>query len=225
MKRIYLLILLGVFVSGCSSTSDKNSSSFFSSSAKLLTNLISTPVVTKAQANKLPYASIYASFGGGAYGVMVLGFYQEPVRKWHSADHYALAFNGDQIQKIYTPKGVQVEAKAVKFYAGEPFKDVSAERSMPVIYKVNFPEQNRYGLLAEGELRIAGEEVRTLWGEPARLQRLEETLSIKVLNKSWVNIYWRDPRTGFIWESEQYWGAGPNVKFQVLKPWMEVFYP
>ena len=95
---------------------------------------------------------------------------------------------------------------------------------MPIV--LDFLTLNRFAV--KGILSIQGVTIenRVVLGESVALLRIEEQVTIPAMDFTYTNLYWKDTKTSFIWESVQKWGPNvPEIHYKVVKPWKTVQYP
>jgi len=155
------------------------------------------PKVTLAQAAAIPYASIGVQIDGGAQGILILATDNGGEQLWTSSSRIAIITRQGRITKT---AGLPYNLGASYSPSGE-----EAQRQPGLARLVDFPNLGLYGVSVFCEEQKIGVETITLLNTPIQAMRSEEHCHSDKVKLSWrfTNRFWRDPKSGFVWRSEQ----------------------
>jgi hypothetical protein len=176
------------------------------------------PQITREQVERLPYASMRARFGRGPASLLVLGRYAGDELHWISADRSVIATRAGRVVRTV---GFPRDLKATQGIGEDPLARGlhRLEGRTESLRLVDLEPGDLYQVPVRSVFRIADEtEIETLGRTRRTLHVIEEGEAAQ-LGWAFVNHYWAEPGTGFVWESVQSTAPGqPAVHIEVLKP-------
>ena len=226
---IWVLFYLITF-SGCSS--NRESQGYLDTYKTAIEMVWSDKEFSQEEASDLDYASILLSVDGENPVLMPLGYLKGQkgeagrVQQWFSKDLVSLSTKNGRIIQTYNTSEEISNIKRVDFYTDVTLKTIQPRQSFDLTAEIDYLTQKRFGVKAQLTVSAKQLEERILWGQPFSLLRIEEKVVIPALDYEYTNLYWKDPKTDFIWESVQKWS--PNAyefHYQVVKPWITVNLP
>jgi hypothetical protein len=174
--------------------------------------------IQRAQIDKLPYASIRAKIGRSGRVIMVLGRYDGPDLHWISADLVALVTRGGRLVKS---AGLPENIKNTQFIDDDPVESGLNRLTESVLLRrtIDMEFENNYGMVVVSRIEPAGQESITILDRNYSTSVYREHNIVEALNWEFVNYFWIDPATGFVWKSRQHLTPSlPPVEIEILKP-------
>jgi len=174
--------------------------------------------LTRTQIAEMPYATMRAKFAKNSGALLVLGRYDGEDLHWISANRAVLVSrHGRLVKTVGLPKnllatqaiGTDPVAAGLQRISGE----VSAIRLIDIGPDNHFqvPIHSTYQRVQEETIDILELEFRTL--------HVQERSVARTLKWEFVNDFWADRHTGFIWRSIQHVAPDlPPIEMEVLKP-------
>jgi hypothetical protein len=178
----------------------------------------SGPPITREQVERLPYASLRARFGRGPSSLLVLGRYAGEELHWISADRSVIATRAGRVVRTV---GFPQDLKATRGVGEDPLARGLHRLGDRAEYVrlVDLEPGDRFQVPVRSVLRVEGESEIEALGQTRRALHVVEEGEAPQLGWRFVNHYWADPGTGFVWESVQSTAPGqPPVRIEVLKP-------
>ncbi len=221
----WLWIVAGLLVlSGCSTNREQESP--FAAFYSAYQALSAKQNLSQSEAEKLPYAVMQVSLNKNHNVLMPLGHMSGNELKWYSQDRFGFTTNSGRVTQVYNVQSELSSIKADALWKRFELQGFALNQRVKLPITLDFLSLNRFAV--KGTLTIEGVsfEERVLWGLPVKLLRIEEQIQIPSMDYSYTNVYWKDTKTNFIWESIQKWGPNvPEIHYQVVKPWRQVAYP
>jgi Group 4 capsule polysaccharide lipoprotein gfcB, YjbF len=174
--------------------------------------------LTRADVERIPYASIAARLGDGGEALLILGRYDNGELDWISARHEVIVTRRGRVVKTY---GLPQDVKATIFLTpdpvGQPSPVLAAAR--PCERTLDFQPRHQDGVLVRSRFTKIGDEEIEILGEHKATELWEEQGGAAQLGWEFANRYWIDPRTGYVWKSRQ-WTAPlmPPLDIEVYRP-------
>jgi hypothetical protein len=164
--------------------------------------------MTRADIEKIPYASIAVRMGDGAQALLILGRYDGDDLHWISADREVIVTRHGRVVKTY---GLPQDLKNTSFLTrdplGAPNTDYAA--SAEFLRAIDLEPAHQDGVLVRSRFTAIGSEEIDILGDPLATTVLREESAAPDLAWQFVNQYWIDPRSGYVWKSRQY--AAPQL--------------
>jgi hypothetical protein len=174
------------------------------------------PPVTRAQADASPFASILVRVAGGRTAYVVLHSATAERQTWLGADRAVLVTQrGRLVATVGLPGGQLVDTwfGPPDPLAG-PVELLDGAASWRV---VDLQPGDRFGYRLDCVMRVTARGQEVILERQFELATVEETCrgsdGARITNRFWV-----DPRSGFVWKSDQWAGAAGRVRIEVLKP-------
>ncbi|MGD9638824.1 MAG: YjbF family lipoprotein [Alphaproteobacteria bacterium] len=175
--------------------------------------------ITKQVVDNIPYACIAAKIGKGQNSVLVLGQASNQDLIWYSADNAILITSQGRLVKTI---GFEHNLSNTAWAHNDPIASHLYGQPIPQTSQriVDFAEDNNYGIKIDSDYEFMGV------GKIKIVDTLHETYVIKEksyakqLDWHFENLFWKDLKTGFIWQSVQHFLPNtPSIKIQVLTPY------
>lgn len=178
----------------------------------------------KDELPQLSYSTLLVELSNGSDFSMALGYLNADGQQWFSRDLFSILTNNGRVVQAYK-MGEEVYSLHLTESNIDLF-NIEYQQDSELVKRIDLPAKKRFSLPVYLKVEANSFEERQLWKTPVKLLRIEEHVSIPSLNFEHTNIYWKDPKTNFIWESVQQWTPGSDViHYKVLKPWLGVAYP
>ena len=164
---------------------------------------------------RLPYASVGARVGRGQRSLLVLGRYDGPDRHWISQDRAAVVTRNGRLIRLYgigadlrDTRDIEDDPIAASTFAFEGLHRRSLDLGSPV----------KFGVLVESTFSVRGREtIRILDTQHDTLVVAEENNAVG-MRWSFINEYWLDFDTGYVWRSVQHFAPDmPSLTLEVYK--------
>jgi hypothetical protein len=228
LQYVLALMALGgaIFISGCSTNNVEKQSVF--QMVQQAWSISRDSEMSQTQVEQSPYALLKVVIENRPNAVMSLGYLEGDTQQWFSQDLASLKTQNGRITALY---GLEGYANQTALFADSAFKRLAIEsvgvnQRLELPLKLDLPSQHRFDVPVYVVIQAMGLETRERFNQKVNLLRVEEQVSIPSMDFTTVNIYWLDPKTRFIWESEQKWAPNlPKIYYQVLKPWMVIEEP
>jgi hypothetical protein len=226
-KACWLCFIL-IVLSGC--TTNREDSYLFNQSSHPYLALLKNNTLSKEQARALPYAALEVALNDEHTLLMPLGYLEGALKseqqQWFSTDLFSFTTQNGRVIQIYNTDEEISAIERVDFYKNIYLQSMKPRQSFQFIVSMDFLTQKRFGVKGFLKVQVKGMEERILWGQSVSLLRIEEEVSIPSMNFTFLNLYWKDPKTNFIWESIQKWSPNAlKIHYKVVKPWIEVTEP
>jgi len=220
---IFFLIILSTL--GC--TTNKDTPSLFSSLSSYYGITSKELSFSKSAVKKMKNKPILkVSLNDGFFGIMILEKKSTNIQTWHSSDLVSFTTKNARINQFYHPNSDISLIKVISKNEKINLMNIALNQQIYRQLEIDFLSLKRFSVKAKVLIKAVKYEERVLWGEKVNLLRIEEHVVIPSINFSFINLYWKDSETNFVWESIQKWGEeSPKLHYQVIKPWKENVYP
>jgi hypothetical protein len=220
-----VFLILGLsFISGCST--NREQPGIFAEFYKAYDALGDNLNLSKVEAKKLAFSAMQVSLNDQHQILMPLGHLSAKQQKWYSQDRFSFTTESGRITQIYNVESEISSIGANALWKRFDLNSIALNQKLQAPITLDFLTLNRFAVKGYAIIQGVVLEDRVLWGEPVRLLRIEEQVVIPSMNYTYTNIYWKDTKTNFIWESVQKWGPDvPEIHYRVVKPWKTVNYP
>lgn len=216
-RRSLLLSGLALPLTGCAAPYGLNMKTF-GEAAGVSLGLKDPPAITLEQASKIPYASISFQIGNAAPRAIVLATDGPEGQIWTSSERQAIVTSGGRIVKT---AGLKWNLSKMHFPNGDPLPTL-LQTGIPeagIPRSVDFSDIHRYGVTIRGHFMKVGLETITTLGTKLHLLKIAERCKSDDIDWNFVNYFWIDPDTGFVWRSEQSIHPNlPRITLNVLRP-------
>lgn len=216
-RRAGRCLLIGpiVVLAGCAASTPFNLA--FDSLHLALTGG-NNPAITRATADRVPYASMLVAVGNARPALVVLANANDLQRSWVSADKTMLITQSGRLIKTV---GFKNNLVGVHSLMTDPVQTGLHRIGHGSRYSrsVDLMPGYHIGAQAESEFHRGDVEAITILGITRQLLHVTETLRLPELRFQARNDYWVDPNTGFVWQSRQHLGPDlPPVFLAIAKP-------
>jgi hypothetical protein len=164
--------------------------------------------LTRADVDRIGYASIAVRMGEGAQALLILGRFEGDELNWISAEREVIVTRMGRVVKTF---GLPEDVRTTIFLTADPLGRPAADlAAMPdCVRTLDFEPRHRDGVLARSRFYKVGDEDLTILGERHATELWEERGTAPGLQWEFVNRYWIETATGFVWKSRQ--AAAPGI--------------
>ncbi|MGH7074042.1 MAG: YjbF family lipoprotein [Stellaceae bacterium] len=157
--------------------------------------------LTRAQIDKIRYATIAARIGDSNQALLLLRRYAGANLVWASGNGKVIVTRHGRIVQTY---GFVQDLKATISYDADPVADFSNYASGQIYRRsVDIEPDNHYGVLVTSQFARIGPTVITILGMAHRTILWREKGAAPLLDWRFTNSFWVDERTGYVWKSVQ----------------------
>ena len=222
--KIFSFLIFLLILQGCSVIPDRikesgsvgsNFTQTFNALKALVYGYEDFPI-TQDLVNKIPYASLRMKIGKGPAGLLILESVNGNEYTWVSADNIY----------INTKEGRIIRAEGLinnltDFYSSEPsFKEVinSPDSFFEQYRYVSFDNPEAFNIKIKTSYKVLGLEEVIILDTKRELTLIEESIENEYLRWIFINQYWVDTETGFVWQSNQVIAPNlPSIFIQITK--------
>lgn len=222
--KIFSFLIFLLILQGCSVIPDRikesgsvgsNFTQTFNALKALVYGYEDFPI-TQDLVNKIPYASLRMKIGKGPAGLLILESVNGNEYTWVSADNIY----------INTKEGRIIRAEGLinnltDFYSSEPsFKEVinSPDSFFEQYRYVSFDNPEAFNIKIKTSYKVLGLEEVIILDTKRELTLIEESIENEYLRWRFINQYWVDTETGFVWQSNQVIAPNlPSIFIQITK--------
>ena len=222
--KIFSFLIFLLILQGCSVIPDRikesgsvgsNFTQTFNALKALVYGYEDFPI-TQDLVNKIPYASLRMKIGKGPAGLLILESVNGNEYTWVSADNIY----------INTKEGRIIRAEGLTnnltdFYSSEPsFKEVinSPDSFFEQYRYVSFDNPEAFNIKIKTSYKVLGLEEVIILDTKRELTLIEESIENEYLRWRFINQYWVDTETGFVWQSNQVIAPNlPSIFIQITK--------
>jgi len=222
--KIFSFLIFLLILQGCSVIPDRikesgsvgsNFTQTFNALKALVYGYEDFPI-TQDLVNKIPYASLRMKIGKGPAGLLILESVNGNEYTWVSADNIY----------INTKEGRIIRAEGLTnnltdFYSSEPsFKEVinSPDSFLEQYRYISFDNPEAFNIKIRTSYKVLGLEEVIILDTKRELTLIEESIENEYLRWRFINQYWVDTETGFVWQSNQVIAPNlPSIFIQITK--------
>lgn len=225
MKKLMTVYAVFILLAGC--TTNREEQGYFADFYNAWQEIKQQELVLNwTEAQQLPYATLRVNLAERSPALMPLGYLSPQQQKWYSKDSYGFTTENARITQIYNVDSEISSIKPSPLWQQLRLSSIKLNQSVTLPILIDYLSLKRIGVKASVTIHGDGYEIRQLFGQNVRLFRVSEQIVIPSMKYEYTNYYWRDPQSGFIWESIQKWGPDvPKIYYQVLKPWQAINRP
>jgi|SRR5665213_71965 len=170
------------------------------------------------QASAIPYASLGIRISGGPEQMLVLAAQNGSDLTWTAASHILVTTRQGRIVSSF---GLGHDISALtSLDAGDlssPGLNISTARSENLV--ADFATLKLYSVPIVCTIAPVGPETISILGSEIRTLRVDEACSAPQLHWSYVNSYWVDADTKFVWRSSQTLSPDADpIELEMLRP-------
>jgi hypothetical protein len=171
--------------------------------------------ITFDQAAAIPYASMGWRMNGGDESLVVLATDDAQGQLWTSARHVVLQTrDGRLMRTVGMPRDLALNVASA---LPPPATALSAPYTIQLT--ADFPTAQTYGTKIRCVGRAMRAETITIIGKAITTRRIDESCTATDPLWSFVNQYWVDPQSGFVWRAVQHINPdGDVVELTILRP-------
>lgn len=218
-SRILLCIAPTIPLAGCGSSDFGGS--YWTDYLKVARQSISasfTPQkVTREQAASVPFASLGYAVNGGSQQMLVLATSSNGDQIWTAASRVVLAMHdGRVLRSVNLPHDL---AATTPTGTAEPLPLATALKGSFISTRlVDLPDIGIYQLELSCQTTMRGSQAVDIIGTRMDLKLVQERCESRKHTWSFVNDYWLDPQSGFIWRSVQHVHPRTTLTIEILRP-------
>jgi hypothetical protein len=174
--------------------------------------------LTRADIERIPYASIAVRLGNGPQALLILGGYDGEDLHWISHEHEVIVTRRGRIVQTY---GLPDDIKETQFLTHDPVGQPASTMGAATecLRTIDLEPQHIDGVLVRSRFTNDGSENLTILGTERTTSLWGEASVASDLNWEFRNRYWIDPRSGYVWKSVQYLSPQlPALEIIVYRP-------
>lgn len=207
-----------LFLAACSSSGQSDYGQYWEMMKQSFSGTFGKSSITLQQAAGIPYASMGWRLNGGPQNIIVLASDNGHEQMWTSAARIVFVTKDGRVKRTV---GLPHDMAALAPRSSEDFLSpaVTAKTPSPQHYTADFPDAGFYGSQITCRAVSKGARAITILEQRIATIRIEENCSSNSLRWSFTNVYWTDPRTGFVWRSRQtIHPAGDTLEMEIFRP-------
>ena len=172
--------------------------------------------ISRELVEQIPYASMKMKIGKGPGGLLILeSVNNENEYTWTSADGIFITTKGG---RIISSQGLP--NNLTYFDSSEPtFLEVIRQQKTEKYYRyITLDNPSVFDMRIEVNHKVLGITKINILGQEIEVTEVLEEIENSYIRWKYTNRYWVDPKTGFVWESDQMIAPNiPNISIQVTK--------
>jgi Group 4 capsule polysaccharide lipoprotein gfcB, YjbF len=174
--------------------------------------------LTRADIDRIPYASIAVRLGDGPQALLILARYDGDDLHWVSAERKVIVTRRGRVVQTY---GLPVDLKETAFLTADPVgRPVAAfAAAKECLRTIDLEPRHIDGVLVRSRFAGDGRDDLVILGEHLATSVWSETSAAAELDWNFTNRYWVDAQSGFVWRSLQYVSPRlPALEIIVYRP-------
>lgn len=157
--------------------------------------------LTRADIDRIPYASIAVRMGDGPQALLILGRYDGEELNWISAKREVIVTRRGRVVKTY---GLPTDVKETVFLTPDPVGRANGGvAEAECLRTLDLDPSRQDGILVRSRFAAIGSEAIEIFGERVDTALWQEQGGAPELQWSFTNRYWVDPHSGYVWKSRQ----------------------
>jgi hypothetical protein len=158
--------------------------------------------LTRADIDKIPYASIAVRMGEGSQALLILDANWGEDRHWMSADNEVIVTRRGRLVRT---EGLPQDVKGTIFLTADPVGGPSGgfAANRECVRTLDFGPYNQAGVVVRSRFENGSREDIEILGNRIATQIWQERGEASEFAWNFVNSYWIDPESGFVWKSIQ----------------------
>lgn len=175
--------------------------------------------VTRGQAAAIPYASLGYRVDGGPELILVLATDTGGEQMWTAGSHVVLVTRDGRVKRtLGLPHDLSGLAPAGNTSA-LPSPALALQGPLSTTMTADFPDLNAFGTPIMCRATAVGRQTIRILGSAITTTRVDENCTATALNWRYRNSYWIDPRSGFVWRTQQHvHPKGGTLETEILRP-------
>jgi hypothetical protein len=217
-RRPALLVLAAALLSGCSSSSGDTYRQYGQILGQAFRSTFSRTDVPRATVAAIPYASMGYRIDNGDQAVLVLATDNGGNQIWTSSTHVVIQTNAGRITRTV---GLPHDLAGTVPQRGQELSPIAGALQAPFqsVRLEDFPDAGAYGVTVSCSAAARRQERIAVLGQGMITTRIDEACQTGSLNWRFVDSFWLDPKTGFVWRSLQHLSPeGEAVETQIFRP-------
>jgi hypothetical protein len=153
-------------------------------------------------------SSIAVRMGDGAQALLILRRYDGDDLHWISAEREVIVTRRGRVVKTY---GLPQDLKDTSFLTRDPLgaPEAGFAASAECLREIDLEPAHQDGVVVRSRFATAGSEEIDILGDRFATTVLHEEGAAPDIAWNFVNQYWIDPRSGYVWKSRQF--AAPQL--------------
>jgi hypothetical protein len=158
--------------------------------------------LTRADIDRIPYASVAVRMGNGPQALMILGRYDGDRLDWISGDREVIVTRRGRVVRTY---GLAEDLTETVFLSPDPIGEPSGAvaASQPCLRTVDLDPGHRDGVVVRSSMEKLRDESLDILGEHIATELWQERGTASQLDWEFTNLYWIDSNSGYVWKSRQ----------------------
>ncbi len=213
-RRIFLVGAATMLCAGCGDTWLKNVR--FATKTYLMKG--DDLKLTRADIDRIPYASVAARLGDGPQVLLILGKYDGDDLHWISHESEVIVTRRGRVVQTY---GLPDDLKETQFLTADPVgrPEDALRASAECLRTIDLEPQHIDGVLVRSRFEGGQSEALTILGAEIATSVWTEASAAPDLAWQFRNHYWIEPRTGYVWKSVQYLSPKlPPLELIIFRP-------
>jgi hypothetical protein len=197
-RRIFLAGAASAFCSGCEHSYIGDMASFIRTNTAKGKDL----PLSLSDIQKIPYASIAVRLGEGSQALLILGSNLGDDRHWISAEHEVLVTRHGRLVQT---EGLTQDVTSTTFLSADPVGGPSSGFTsvQECVRSLDFEPYHLDGIVVRSRFESGGRDEIDILGNRIPTEIWREQGGAKEYDWTFVNQYWIDPGSGFVWKSLQ----------------------
>jgi hypothetical protein len=207
-----------LLLSGCSSGGNVTYREYARILGQAFSSTFSHSSVPREAAASVAYASLGYRIDGGDQGMLVLATDTNGIQLWTSATHVVFQTSDGRITRTV---GLPHDLGGTSPQRGQALTPPAAALKAPFasIRLADYPDRGDYGVEIACKAAARQRETVQILGQAIPTIRVDEACENSKLNWRFVDNYWLDPNTSFVWRSIQHLAPGGGaVETEIFRP-------
>ena len=164
--------------------------------------------LTRADVDRIPYASLAVRMGDGPQVLLILGRYDGDKLDWISGQNEVLVTERGRVVRTY---GLPQDLTNTTFHGADPVGQPSAAiaAARQCLRTVDVDPGHHDGIAVASQFEKVGDETIGILGESHPTELWRERGNAPQIDWEFVNLFWIDPESGYVWKSRQ--AATPSL--------------
>ena len=209
---------LALLLSGCASGGNVTYSEYGRILGQAFSSAFSRSSVAREAAAAVPYASLGYRIDGGDQGMLVLATDTNGTQLWTAATHVVFQTSDGRITRTV---GLQHDLGGTAPLRGQALTPPSMALKTPFasVRLADFPDLGAYGVEISCSAAARRRENVEILGQAIPTMRVDEACENSKISWRFVDNYWLDPQTGFVWRSLQHVAPQSGaVETEIFRP-------
>jgi len=211
-------LALATGLAGCGSSGNFTYRQYGNVVGQAFRSMFSRTTLPREAAASIPYASLGYRLNGGDEALLVLATQTDQSELWTASSHVVFQTSHGRITRTV---GLPQDLGGLTPGGGPTLPPLSTAFAGPFASQriADLPAINAYGVAISCNTAAAGQETISILGQPIATVRVDESCASRSLNWRFVDNYWLDAKSGFVWRSRQHLSpSGETVDTEIFRP-------